>query len=192
MLSLDMGCGTGVFSFYLAAKGGPVVGVDGSAEMLRFCEERRAQCALDNLRFQQSVLPDIDESGLAQAGLVISSSVVEYVEDLESTYRLFARLLAPGGTLILSMPTLFSLSRLYDRARYRMRGEPEVYRYIRHFTTPALLRAELRPHGFTAGEVHYYAHETRLAQLSRRLRLPAALTEELFVAVFHKPLERQA
>src|SRR5262245_23948735 len=121
--SIDMGCGTGVFSLYLAEKGGHVVGVDGAAEMVAFRDERRSERRLDNIRFMQGRLPVVDESGLTPADLLISSSVIEYVPDLDATLALFARLLKPGGTLIVSMPNAFSVSRLYERLRYRLTGE---------------------------------------------------------------------
>ncbi len=143
-LSIDMGCGTGVFSLYLAKKGGGVVGVDGSAEMVRFCEERRLERGLENVRFMQGRLPAVDEAGLTGADLLISSSVVEYVEDLDRTLALFARLLKPGATLIISMPNAVSVSRLYERLRYRLTGHPPIYRHILHFTSPARLQVRMR------------------------------------------------
>ncbi len=120
-LSLDVGCGTGVFSVYLALKAGRVIGVDGSAEMLAFCEKRRQSRGLENLRFMQGRLPDVKTDVLENADLIISSSVVEYVQDLDGALALYARLLKPNATLIVSMPNLFSVSRIYERLRYRSR-----------------------------------------------------------------------
>ena len=184
--AIDMGCGTGVFSLYLAAKGAQVVGVDGAAEMVAFCNERRLERHLDNVRFMQGRLPTIDESGLSPADLLISSSVVEYVPDLDATLTLFARLVKPGGTLIVSMPNASSVSRWYERLRYRLTGEPAIYRHILHFTSPSGLQARLQRHGFASLEAHHYTHYTRAAKLARAVGLPPALTEDLFVAVFRK------
>ncbi len=185
-LSIDMGCGTGVFSFYLAEKEGRVIGVDGSPEMVKFCNAQRVERRLDNIRFIEGRLPDVDETGLTNADLLISSSVVEYVEDLVRTLDLFARLLKPRGTLILSMPNMFCLNRVYERWKYRLRGEPQIYRYIRHFTSPVLLQRRMRRYHLALEEVRYYAHYTRFAKLTRMLRLPLPFTEDLFVAVFRK------
>jgi 2-polyprenyl-3-methyl-5-hydroxy-6-metoxy-1,4-benzoquinol methylase len=185
-MSIDMGCGTGVFSLYLAEKGGHVVGVDGAREMVAFCDERRRERGLENIRFIQGRLPAIDETALTAADLLISSSVVEYVPDLEGTLALFARLIKPGGTLIVSMPNLFSVSRLYERLKYRFTGRPAIYRHILHFTSPAQLEARLRPHGFALHEAHHYTHYTRAAKLARAVGLPPSLTDDLFVAVLRK------
>jgi 2-polyprenyl-3-methyl-5-hydroxy-6-metoxy-1,4-benzoquinol methylase len=185
-LSLDMGCGTGVFSVYLALKAGRVIGVDGSDDMLAFCEKQRQARGLEHLRFMQGRLPDVKTDGLENADLIISSSVVEYVEDLDGALALFARLLKPNATLIVSMPNLCSVSRIYERLRYRVTGHPAIYRYILHFTSPAGLQRRVRQLGLDLQEAHHYTHYTKGAQLARALHLPPVLTEDLFVAVFRK------
>jgi 2-polyprenyl-3-methyl-5-hydroxy-6-metoxy-1,4-benzoquinol methylase len=184
--SIDMGCGTGVFSFYLAHKGGRVVGIDGAADMIRFCETQRAEQGLDNVSFIVARLPVVDETGLQNADLIISSSVVEYVEDLDGALALFSRLLRPGARLIVSMPNVWCINRIYERIKHALTGEPQIYRHIRHFTSPRALQARVRRLGLAIEDVRYYTHFTRLARLTRTLRLPLPLTEDLFVAVFRK------
>jgi predicted TPR repeat methyltransferase len=184
--AVDMGCGTGMFTFYLAGRGVRVIGVDGAPGMIQFCEERRNQQGLDNIRFVEAKLPHVDESRLEPADIVISSSVVEYVERLDDTFALFARVLKPGGILILSMPSLFSVSRTYERLKYALTGEPNIYAHIRHFSTPSRLEQRIRHLGLARLQSQYYAHPTRVAALSRKLLLPPAMTEDLFVAVFRK------
>src|SRR5262245_32401969 len=51
-LALDMGCGSGIFSFYLAEKGCRVVGIDGAADMVALCERQRADRGLEHVTFQ--------------------------------------------------------------------------------------------------------------------------------------------
>jgi SAM-dependent methyltransferase len=186
-LSVDMGCGTGIFSFYLAHKEGRVVGVDGAPDMVAFCESQRIELGLTNIEFFQARLPVVeDESRVANADLLIGSSVVEYVPDLEAALALFSRLLKPHGSLILSMPNVWCINRMWERAKHALVGEPQIYRHIIHFTSPHWLERRVRPLGFHFQEARYYTHYTRLAQLTRRLRLPLPLTEDLFVAVFRK------
>jgi len=185
-LSLDMGCGTGVFSLYLASKNGRVIGVDGSDDMLAYCEKQRQSRGLDNLRFMQGRLPNVDTRGQENADLIISSSVLEYVDDLDGALALFGRLLKPNAHLIVSMPNQFSVSRTYERLRYRATGYPTIYKYILHFTSPGGLQRKVMPHGLELLEAHHYTHYTKGAQLARALRLPPVLTEDLFVAVFRK------
>lgn len=185
-LSLDIGCGAGVFSFRLAELGSRVVGIDGAPNMVAHCEAKRRERGLDGVRFALGRLPRIDEDGLRGADLVMSSSVVEYVEELDETLALFARLLKRGGILILSLPNAHSVSRNYQRLANRIRPRSDVYRYIRHFSSPRDLSRRLGPLGLTFEEAHYYTHFTRIARLGRKLRLPRRFTEDLFVAVFRK------
>jgi 2-polyprenyl-3-methyl-5-hydroxy-6-metoxy-1,4-benzoquinol methylase len=185
-LSLDMGCGTGVFALYLAAKGGRVVGVDAAVEMVKSCESQRRDLGYDNVTFIQARLPDVDETALGVADLLIGSSVLEYVERLDDTLALFARLLKPRGTLIVSMPNVLCISRGYQRLKHRLTGRPAIYNYIRHFTSPRRLQRRVRALGLTLREVCYYNHATRLAFVTRALKLPPSLTEDLFVVVFEK------
>ena len=185
-LALDMGCGSGVFSFRLADLGTRVIGIDGAPAMIELCETQRRARNLDGVRFIQAILPNVDESALAAADLVISSSVVEYVPDIDGTLALFARLLKPGAPLVLSMPNALSISRNHQRLKFRTTGEPEVYRLILHFSSPRARARRAGKHGLMRQETHYYAHLTRTAQLGRRLHLPRALTADLFVCVFRK------
>jgi 2-polyprenyl-3-methyl-5-hydroxy-6-metoxy-1,4-benzoquinol methylase len=185
-VSLDMGCGSGVFTFYLADKGGTVVGVDGAPDMIAFCEEQRVKRGVTNARFVAGRLPAIDEQAFPKADLLISSSVIEYVPEFEDVLSLFARLLKPQSVLIVSMPNRLCINRGYERLKYLLTGSPQIYRYILHFTTPSSLEQRLRRYGFKLTDVRFYNHATRLARLTRSLRLPETLTEDLFVAVFRR------
>src|SRR5688572_29515223 len=120
--AIDMGCGTGIFSFYLAEKGARVVGVDGAPDMVKFCDTQRIERGLENIRFMEGRLPHVDESRLPQANLLISSSVIEYVEDLDATLALFARHVVSGAHLIVTMPNVWCISRTYERAKYAVTG----------------------------------------------------------------------
>ncbi len=184
--ALDLGCGPGIFSFMLAQHCERVIGVDGSAEMVAKCELQRSERGVANVSFRQGLLPDVDEAALQGADMLISSSVIEYVPDLSATLALFARLLKPGGLLILSMPNVLSLSRLQQRVKYRLTGEPAVYAHIKHFSSPRGLSRRLRPHGFELLEKHYYTHFTRIAKTLHAVHAPRRLSEDLFVVVLRK------
>jgi 2-polyprenyl-3-methyl-5-hydroxy-6-metoxy-1,4-benzoquinol methylase len=181
-----MGCGPGVFSFQLASLGSRVTGVDGSAEMIEACERRRRELEVPDVSFVRAELPLEDPAILEPADLVISSSVVEYVDDLDTVLAQFARLVRQGGTVIVSMPNRTSVSRTFQRIKFRLTGQPEVYRHIRHFATPRSLARRVAPYGLTLVERRYYTHFTRIASVLHRLRLPPSLTEDLFVAVFRR------
>ncbi|HVW30876.1 MAG TPA: methyltransferase domain-containing protein [Polyangiaceae bacterium] len=184
--SLDLGCGPGVFTFHLAKKGGRVVGVDGAADMIQRCRAQREQLGLENVEFVQARLPLVRESDFAPADLVISSSVVEYVDDLDAVLAQFARLTKAGGVVIVSMPNVASISRIFQRVKFKLTGDPEIYRHIKHFASPGSLRRRVARYGLRLLETEYYTHFTRISKLGHAVRLPKVLTEDLFVAVFRK------
>lgn len=184
--AVDLGCGPGIFSFYLAKKGLQVTAVDGSAEMLALCRQRQKTFGLDNVTFHQGILPELTDLPLEPADLLISSSVVEYVADLPGMLALFGRLIRPGGLLIVSLPNMLCLNRVYQRLKYRLGHGFAIYAHIRHFSTPHRLSRQLQPYGFRLLEYHYYDHYWRVARLARKLHLPAVLTEDLFVGVWRR------
>jgi len=184
--AIDMGCGTGIFSFYLAEKGARVVGVDGAPDMIKFCETQRIARGLENIRFMEGRLPHVDETRLPPGNLLISSSVIEYVQDLDATLELFARHVVPGAHLILSMPNVWCISRMYERAKYAVTGQPAIYKHILHFSSPGRLLARVRRLGMSLVETRHYTHYTRVAKLTRAIGLPLPLTEDLFVGVLKK------
>jgi 2-polyprenyl-3-methyl-5-hydroxy-6-metoxy-1,4-benzoquinol methylase len=185
-LAVDLGSGAGTFSFRLAALGHRVVGVDGAPNMTAYCNAERDKRGLKDVQFREGRLPRIDETGLAGADLVISSSVIEYVPEFEETLALMSRLLKDGGTLILSMPNAHSFSRTYQRTKRAIKDRADVYRYILHYSSPEDLCRHMLPKGLSILEAHYYTHITRLSRLGRRLGLPSRWTGDLFVAVFRK------
>jgi len=110
LLILDAGCGTGGAMGYLSDYG-TVVGMDYSAEALRFCRMRRRERL-----GQASVmrLPSRDEI----FDLVTSFDVVCQfgVTDDDLALREFARVLVPGGRLILRVPGAKWLRGRHDTA----------------------------------------------------------------------------
>ncbi len=86
---------------------------------------------------------------------------------------------------VLQVATI-SGTRIHERVKYRLIGQPAIYRYIRHFTSPKALADRVSRHGLELLEAHYYAHFTRAASLARSIGLSPRLTEDLFVAVFRK------
>jgi 2-polyprenyl-3-methyl-5-hydroxy-6-metoxy-1,4-benzoquinol methylase len=184
--TLDVGCGTGVFTFYAATKCAEVVGIDAAAGMLEIAERRRNELKLSNVSFVQAVLPDFDHGSLQPFDLLISSSVVEYVPDLDATLLLFHQLLKPRSKLIVSMPNSWSMSRVHQRLKRALTGEDANMPFVRHFSSPAMLSQNLARFGFQLRERHYYSNQTRLSRLGRSLRLPSHLTADLFVIVMER------
>jgi ubiquinone/menaquinone biosynthesis C-methylase UbiE len=103
---LDLGCGTGRLSLWLAGAGATVTGVDFSEGML---EEARRKAGAAKVRFLahdlQQPLPFAD----ATFDRVVSGLVLEHLEDLDAFFGEARRVLRPGGRAVVSAmhPAMF-------------------------------------------------------------------------------------
>ncbi|GAA1602071.1 methyltransferase domain-containing protein [Catellatospora bangladeshensis] len=101
--ALDAACGTGRHTGYLAARGHRVIGVDSSPDMLD-----RARAKVPGAAFQ---LGDLHELPLPDASvdLVTCALALTHVPDLAPVLGEFARVLRPGGHLVVSDIHVMSL-----------------------------------------------------------------------------------
>jgi len=94
---LDVGCGAGITPCYISEKFGcRVVGVDISEKMLSLARERARRKKIEKLEFKKAdaqALPFVDGT----FDLVISESVVSFVQDKERAIKEYARVVKPGG-----------------------------------------------------------------------------------------------
>lgn len=96
--ALDAGCGTGRHAATLSALGYQVVGVDATEAMLEIARSKVASAD-----FRQGVfeaLPVDDDS----VDLVTSALAVCHAQELSPVFEEFARVLRPGGRLLISDP----------------------------------------------------------------------------------------
>jgi SAM-dependent methyltransferase len=135
---LDAGCGTGAVMGYLSDYGS-VVGFDFSSEALRFCRKRRlsrlARASVMELPF-----------GNASFDLLVSFDVLceRAVPDDMIALKEFARVLAPGGRVLLRLPA-------YDW----LRGRHDEAVHIRHRYTTGELKDRLRTAGLEPDHLSY-------------------------------------
>lgn len=124
---LEIGCGRGAMSFWLASqlpRPKQVVGADFSPEAIRLA--RRLTDTSPELPLTWSV-EDIQAIRQPDASFdfVLSCETIEHVPDPRKALRELARVLRPGGRLLLTFPNYFSTIGLY-RVYSGLRG--------RHFT----------------------------------------------------------
>jgi 2-polyprenyl-6-hydroxyphenyl methylase/3-demethylubiquinone-9 3-methyltransferase len=120
---LDAGCGTGTLARWLAARGCSVLGVDAAAEMVAAAAVTvKAQNCSDRLSFVQ--IDTIARLALDDNLLdgILCSSVLEYVPDPGACLTEFARVLKPGGLLLVSIPNRNSVVRRAQFACHQMGG----------------------------------------------------------------------
>ncbi len=104
--TLDAGCGNGVFSMYARRCGNHVVAASFSAEEQESAKRRADSLDIGGIDFRLLDLREL-ESRRASLGMfdqIICLETIEHLSDDEGLMRSLARLLEPGGQLLLSTP----------------------------------------------------------------------------------------
>ncbi len=109
---LDAACGTGRHAAYLIAAGRNVIGVDGSSAMLE-----RAGTKLPDADLRPGELTDLPLADGEVAGAVCALAL-SHLPDIGSSVAELARVLSPGGRLVISNPHPFATGVLGWRAVY--------------------------------------------------------------------------
>jgi SAM-dependent methyltransferase len=107
---LDHGCGPGRITRLLGKEGFVLRGIDPSSEMIK--EARRQK--LENMDVRFFVSQNCEDFGPPAAyAAIISSSVIEFVEDHRSLLRGYRSRLSTGGVLLISYANRCSIWRVY-------------------------------------------------------------------------------
>jgi ubiquinone/menaquinone biosynthesis C-methylase UbiE len=95
-VALDAACGTGRFAEFLARSGHRVIGVDCSPDMLAYARQRVPEAEFHVAELDRLPLPDdcVD--------VIICALALEHVPRLDPVVAEFARVLRPGGDLVIS------------------------------------------------------------------------------------------
>jgi SAM-dependent methyltransferase len=181
---LDVGCGPGVMIEPVLAHGGRLTGVDLSPAMVARAEARaQALGASERCRFSIASAERLPFSDGA-FDAVTAMGVVEYVADDGRALREMARVVRPGGAVIVTVPNLLSpwrlapvllkgllpppLKRIGRRMLDRARGETEskiqnpksktlqLDRFPRRLYFSWTLRQRMAAAGLRPREVVYY------------------------------------
>jgi 2-polyprenyl-3-methyl-5-hydroxy-6-metoxy-1,4-benzoquinol methylase len=146
---LDIGCGGGELAQLLRECGWQVHGVEREASLAARAEARGI--AVRTADFGEAPLPW--DAGAFEA--VVAGEVIEHVVDTDHLLSEAARVLRPGGALVITTPNLASLE---NRIRlllgcYPMWMDHRVAGtgHLRYYT-PGLLRAQLAQHGLRVEE----------------------------------------
>jgi 2-polyprenyl-3-methyl-5-hydroxy-6-metoxy-1,4-benzoquinol methylase len=120
---LDAGCGTGTLARWLATHGCRVLGVDAASEMVaaarRFARSQEYCERIDFVRIRTIASLALDDCSLDG---ILCSSVLEYVADPKACLKEFARVLKPGGLLLISVPNRNSVVRQVQLACHHFGG----------------------------------------------------------------------
>jgi ubiquinone/menaquinone biosynthesis C-methylase UbiE len=138
-VALDAACGTGRFAEFLARRGHAVIGVDSSPDMLARARQRVPDAGFGVAGLDR--LPLRDDS----ADVIVCALALDHVPRLDPVLAEFARVLRPGGDLVISDIHHELITRGSAMTARGPGGEPRIAPSYRH-QPGEYLRAALR-HG---------------------------------------------
>ncbi|MEQ8405912.1 MAG: bifunctional 2-polyprenyl-6-hydroxyphenol methylase/3-demethylubiquinol 3-O-methyltransferase UbiG [Oceanicaulis sp.] len=97
---LDIGCGGGLVSEPMARLGAQVTGVDAAEANIKTALVHAEECGLDIDYRHGTAEQLLEQGGPAQFDVVLNLEVVEHVADPESFLRNCAKMVKPGGMMI--------------------------------------------------------------------------------------------
>lgn len=133
---LDVGCGDGLF-FPQLERFGDVQGIENDGAVIAPLEERRSRIAVRP--FDHTFEPG------RRFDLITMLDVLEHFEDRVATLRRAVELLAPGGTLLLTLPAFQSLWTAHDEFNHH---------YVRY--TKQTFAADARRAGARIDAMRYF------------------------------------
>jgi ubiquinone/menaquinone biosynthesis C-methylase UbiE len=101
MLTLELGCGSGVFTRFLHTIGLRVIGVDRSEEQLTEAREHLPDNMLQQGDIETAAAIDAIRAHHGEFDLLVSRYVIHELSDPIETFALWKRLLRPNGRLVL-------------------------------------------------------------------------------------------
>jgi 2-polyprenyl-6-hydroxyphenyl methylase/3-demethylubiquinone-9 3-methyltransferase len=152
MKIIDVGCGAGLVTEPLSQLGAEVLGID-AAERNVAVAARHAHLTGAPVKYRHALPEDCaDQEGIFD--VVMSLEVVEHVADLPVFLESLARLVAPGGILLIGTinRSLRSFFKAIIGAEYVLGCLPRGTHDWRRFVTPAELDANLRHYGLSVVE----------------------------------------
>jgi 2-polyprenyl-3-methyl-5-hydroxy-6-metoxy-1,4-benzoquinol methylase len=126
---LDVGCGMGTLSFYLAQKGAVVTGIDLSKNSIEFCKKESENRGLDiEFREMNAQVPNFEDKSF---DIIVGSRIIHHLPDLELFFKECKRLLKKKGNIVFIEPLkkniIVELNRKYFAPERRTRHEHPLY-----------------------------------------------------------------
>jgi len=126
---LDVGCGAGALSFYLAQKGANVTGIDLSKNSIEVCKNESKIRGLNiDFREMNAQIPDFEDESF---DMIVGSRVIHHLPNLELFFKECKRLVKPNGYIAFIEPLkkniIVELNRKFFAPERRTRHEHPLY-----------------------------------------------------------------
>ncbi|MEO1143151.1 MAG: bifunctional 2-polyprenyl-6-hydroxyphenol methylase/3-demethylubiquinol 3-O-methyltransferase UbiG, partial [Pseudomonadota bacterium] len=146
---LDVGCGAGIVSEPIAKLGADITAIDASERNVLIARQHAEKTGV-NIDYKHALPEEIASSG-KKFDIVTSLEVIEHVADPAIFLNILARLVKPGGILVIGTlnRTPVSFVKAIIGAEYIMRWLPKGTHDWRKFVKPREMDEELIPLGFS-------------------------------------------
>lgn len=148
---LNAGCGSGEFSFQLAAAGHRVVGIDPASEYIDLARQSAEKAGIDNCSFFVSSIEEFSNDEVFDC--VAATDVLEHIADDYAAFEKLVQLVKPGGILLITVPAGQWLYGFHDEelGHYRRYSRRQLARLV----SPLCRIEALRYFGFSLIPVCY-------------------------------------
>ncbi|KAB7623671.1 bifunctional 2-polyprenyl-6-hydroxyphenol methylase/3-demethylubiquinol 3-O-methyltransferase UbiG [Alkalilimnicola sp. S0819] len=145
---IDVGCGGGLLAEGMAARGGQVLGLDMAPAALQVARLHALETGTE-LEYRQGTVEDLAEEQPGQYDLVTCMEMLEHVPSPASVIAACAKLVKPGGQVLMSTLHRNPKSYLFAilGAEYLLKMLPKGTHDYRQFIRPSELEAWARDAG---------------------------------------------
>ena len=184
---LDVGCGDGTYALAAASRGARATGLDRAPEMVAAARARAGDSAVRFVVGDALALPFAD----ASFDVVVAVTLLCFVPDAQAAVREMARVLRPGGRLVLG--DLGRWSTWAAKRRLKGWAGSETWRGARFWSCPdlrALVQAAALVPSACSGCVYlppFQSCAMPMARLDRRLRWLGSVGAAFIAVVGHRP-----
>lgn len=141
---LNVGCGSGELSYLLSAAGYEVLGIDPSPQYIALAKQNLPAGLETRCSFLTASVEDLPEDGSYDS--VVSTDVLEHIEDDDRALKKIAALARPGGGIIITVPAGPWLFGYHD----------EQLGHFRRYTAKALRRLASKITTIRVDKIRYF------------------------------------
>lgn len=152
---LDIGCGGGLISEALAARGASVTGIDGSEVSIEVAKAHARQSKV-KVDYQHKLAEELVDEGWRAFDVVLNTEVIEHVEDQQGLIDTCCTLCNKDGLLVMATLNRTLKSWLFGivGAEYILRLLPKGTHDWRYFVRPGEMTQMLARHDFQQQSLH--------------------------------------